>query len=241
MQVYRRRRGGSCVARVESVQSLTQMAVHPKGLFIIGTFEGNLGMGDFAVERKAAQMQTGSGIFMARINPTTGAPEWLKSTESQQPEVGLGVAADSVGNLYVTGYVTPLDKPSNKEDAILYRRTETGDDDWSISLAGLDSAKGVAVALDAPGNAIWVATFRNTVQVSLPAPSPPPSYASGGEDDILVLKLSHDGKQQIWGAKYGGPGADLATAAAIDKDDNLYVTGSFRGTWPRRHSFRAPG
>lgn len=52
---------------------------------------------------------------------------------------------------------------------------------------------------------------------------------SQGEEDIFISKTSPIG-DVIWAKQIGGPGADIANSIAMDKDQNLIVTGVFHGT-----------
>lgn len=52
------------------------------------------------------------------------------------------------------------------------------------------------------------------------------SYNGGFFGDAFVAKISHDGSSLVFCTYLGGIYSDGATAIAVDKDDNVYITGS---------------
>jgi hypothetical protein len=68
----------------------------------------------------------------------------------------------------------------------------------------------MAIAVDGQGN-VYVTGF---------------SWGKGGNHDYATVKYSPSG-QQLWEARYNGPGNghDLAKAVAVDAEGNVYVTG----------------
>jgi hypothetical protein len=126
-----------------------------------------------------------------------------------------GLVVDVDGNVYVTGssfsFVTWEDYATVKYDtngnqiwAARYNGP-TSDDDWGRSLA-----------LDDSGNVYVTGQSRNA--------------DGGGAHDYATVKYDANGNQ-LWVARYDGSahGDDSASAIAMDRENNVYVTGTSPG------------
>jgi hypothetical protein len=170
----------------------------------------------------------------------------------------FGIAADSSGNAFVTGYTTSLDFPirnavqptnaaqnnmaANGQQAVLAKFSPSGDLVFSTFFGGSGGASGVAVALDsagapilvgdafAHGNAADFPTTSNAYQTALPATECP-----------FVAKFTTDGVL-VFSTLFGG-NMTLASSAAVDSQNNVYLAGyamsgalavvnALQATWP---------
>ena len=123
------------------------------------------------------------------------------------------LAVDATGDVYVTGY-SP-DSGTNYDYATIKYDTN-GNELWLARYNGpgnyVDYA--IALAVDATGN-VHVMGY---------------STGSGTNLDYATVKYDTNGNQ-LWAARYNGPGnfEDLASALAVDAAGNVYVTG-YTGT-----------
>jgi uncharacterized delta-60 repeat protein len=128
-------------------------------------------------------------------------------------DVGYGVAVDSFGNTYVTGYSYSFGpgNPShgslsllkyNATGSLIWQRI------WSGSGNGTDYGQGVAV--DSSGN-VFVAGYTN-------------SFGAGG-NDVLLLKFNSTDGSLLWQKTWGGSGDDTGYGVAIDASGSIFVTG----------------
>lgn len=127
------------------------------------------------------------------------------------------IAADSTtGHIYVTG--------------------------TSLSEISYDYA---TVAYDSAGNELWVARYQGPRNADHPTAIAVDStsgnvyvtgYSDGGDTALDYLTVAYDASgNQLWVARYNGPGNgyDLAYAIAVDsRSGNVYVTGSSYGGFP---------
>jgi len=145
----------------------------------------------------------GNQVWVARYNgPVNGADE------------AWALAVDGEGNLCVTGRSigsgTDYDYATVKYDSL-------GNSLWVARYNGPGNSIDVAadIAADVGGN-VYV-TGR--------------SVGSGTDCDYATIKYDHD-SNQIWVARYNGPGNgyDRAMALALDVSGNLHVTGYSKGS-----------
>ena len=68
-----------------------------------GYFEGSATFGQGQANQTLLTAAGGSDIFVAKYN-SSGALQWAKRAGGTVDEAGYGIAVDSSGNSYVTGY-----------------------------------------------------------------------------------------------------------------------------------------
>ena len=159
-------------------------------------------------------------VTTVKYSPT-GAQLWASSYHGpqQRNDAGAAVKVDANGNVYVTGYTTVRNGAYTKKDYLTIKYTSSGVQQWTATYNGPANQDDAAVGLglDGTGNIYVTGT----------------SFAGRdpiGEEDYLTIKYSPAGVQQ-WTARYNGPISepDRATAIAVDKTGNCYVTGYSRG------------
>ena len=141
----------------------------------------------------------------------------------------FGVAADSSGNFYVTGYSTGGSSPggSVSTDAFVAKLTPGGAFTYFTYLGSFDTetfherASGYGIAADAAGNA-YVTGYTTPGFPLVNAFQSTP----GGDRDAFVTKISPDGSALVYSTYLGGSGADRGNRIAVDSSGNAYVAGS---------------
>jgi uncharacterized delta-60 repeat protein len=134
--------------------------------------------------------------------------------------VAIGVAVDSSGNSYVTGYTDGgLDgnSSSGKKDFFLIKYNSSGTKEWTKQegSSGDDYAYGVAV--DSSDN-IYVTGYTDKKLHG---------NNNSGRFDMFLVKYNSSGARQ-WTKQLGTSNNEYASAIATDSSDNIYVTGM---TW----------
>ena len=142
---------------------------------------------------------------------------------------GEGIAVDSQGNAYVSGFAAS----SNFPTATPIQSTLAGETDvfvtklnaagtaiaYSTYLGGLLSDDGSAIAVDSAGSAI---VAGNTSSSAFPVVN---SIQGWNGDDVFVSKLSPAGSSLMYSTFLGGTDIDFASAIALDTSGNAYVGG----------------
>jgi len=149
-----------------------------------------------------------------------GKQLWLKryGGPGNGTDVAKAIAADSSGNVYVTGYGAGS---GTGYDYATVKYSGAGKQLWVKRYNGPGSGTDIAkaIAVDGSGN-IYVTGY---------------SAGSGADDDYATVKYSGAGKE-LWVKRYDGPGNSAdggvigANAVAVDGSGNIYVTGSSAGS-----------
>ena len=154
----------------------------------------------------ASQGAGGNDALITKYD-TSGTIQWQRSLGGSGTERGQGIAVDSSGNVYVTGYITSQGAGGN--DAIIAKYNTSGTIQWQRILGGASSEIGYGIAVDSSGN-VYVAGSTA-------------SQGAGG-NDAIIAKYNTSGTIQ-WQRSLGGAGDDVFYGIAVDGSGNLYVTG----------------
>ena len=154
-------------------------------------------------------------------------------------DFGFGIAVDSGGNAYVTGFT---DDPNNDfpttgnafqqtfgggYDAFVTKLSANGSAlVYSTYLGGSSNDESWGIAVDGGGNAYvtgWSTstdfpTTENAFQKTI-------GGKNGREPDAIVAKLNAAGSALVYSTYLGGKQLDYGFGIAIDGDGNAYVTG----------------
>jgi uncharacterized delta-60 repeat protein len=154
----------------------------------------------------------GGDLDYATIKYSAGRQRWVAryNGPGNSADLATAMAVDNLGNVYVTGwsYAAPN---TNDVDYATIKYNSAGEEQWVARYNGpgnlVDSA--TAIAIDGSGNVYVTGN----------------SWGSGNSD-YATVKYNSAGEQQ-WVARYNGGAnyGDFATAIAVDKSGNVYVTG----------------
>jgi hypothetical protein len=185
-----------------------------------------------------AQNTYGGGsvdAFAAKLSPT-GALVYSTYLGGTGDDYGYGIAVDSTGAAYVSGYTSggfpTLNGAQNTygggpDDAFAVKLSPTGALVYSTYLggAGSDVGTGIAVA----GNGTAYVTGATTG--SFPTLNASQNTFGGGMSDAFAVKLSPSGAL-VYSTYLGGTGGDIGYGIALDSMGAIYVTGFTNGGFP---------
>jgi hypothetical protein len=168
-------------------------------------------------------------IFIAKLT-SSGYWEWAIKAGGSDSDIGNGIAVDSSGNAYITGYFSETATfgstslvSSGNYDIFVAKLSSSGSWQWTVKAGGSDSDIGNGIAVDSSGNAYVTGSFLETATFGST------SLVSSGGTDIFIVKLSSSGSWQ-WVIRVGNSGYDYVNAIAVDSSGNTYVSGDFTGT-----------
>ncbi len=193
--------------------------------------------------------------FVTKFNPS-GTPVYSTYLGGLRSDCGCGIAVDTAGSAYVTGFTFSQDFPTANAF-----KTWPGDNDfnafvtkinaagsalaYSTYLGGLRTDEGYSIAVDAAGNAyVTGRTFLDT----FPTVNPVMPWPGDNDFNAFVTKFNASGSP-IYSTYLGGLRTDEGFGIAADANGNAYVTGrTFLGvfptvnplqTWPGDNDFNA--
>lgn len=193
----------------------------------------------------------GQNAFVAKLNAAGTALVYSTAFIGSKDEIGFGVAVDSSGNAYVTGFTRSTNFPVRNAfqprlgatdcrnavgcpDAFVAKLDPAGTIVYSTYLGGNDvpgdqaafGDQGFDIAVDASGQAyVTGGTISKNFPVKnayQPAGSPD---NRGNVYDGFITKLSASGGELIYSTYLGGNGIEDCYGIAIDAAGNAYVTG----------------
>jgi hypothetical protein len=150
-----------------------------------------------------------------------------------------GIAVDSGGNAYVTGYTNATDFPTTPgsylptypsgatTDAFVTKMNPTGTAEvYSTFLGGSLSGSGDGIAVDSSGNAFVTGT---TTSSDFPITAGAyQSFAPNG--GVFFSELDPTGSLLLYSTFLAGNGSDNAVALALDANENAYILGRTTST-----------
>ncbi|MCB2377233.1 T9SS type A sorting domain-containing protein [Hymenobacter sp. BT635] len=220
-------------------ESAADVALDAAGnAYVTGSFTSPLQVGG-GNGVQLSSSSTAAKVFVVRVSPQ-GVPEWAQQSApgASTSANGYSVDVDAQGNVYACGLYSGS---VFFGPAAVGATSRTGFGVFLLRLrAATGEAQAAAAAFDyqpAPppvtyqlprlavgaGGSVYIAnSFAVPLEVS------GTSYTTRGNNDLLVVKYSAQGMAE-WVRQEGGPDEDRVTDAAVDGNDNLYLTGTFDG------------
>ncbi|MGA2029387.1 MAG: SBBP repeat-containing protein [Verrucomicrobiota bacterium] len=192
--------------------------------------------------------------FVTKFAPSGTAVIYSTYLGGTNADTGEGIAADALGNAYVTGYTDSTNFPATNAfqgllngitniavpppyDAFVTKFNASGSLSYSTFLGGTNSDFGLRIAVDVSGNVYVVGTSQS------------PDYPDTANNVIglsngvtnntaslifvynaFLTKLDFTGTNLIYSAVFGGTNTDVAEDVAIDPAGNAFVIGSTTAT-----------
>ncbi|MFA6234361.1 MAG: SBBP repeat-containing protein, partial [Bacteroidota bacterium] len=207
------------------------IAVGPGGSVYVtgGTYSTN-----FPVTPDAIQTSNNGDydIFLARFSPK-GVREWATYIGGWSMDYAAALAIDQTGDLYLAGRTESTNLPG----VTLERQSAYGGGSfdgfvmrldgrqrkirWSTYLGGEQEESVERINLDSGGNIVLTGYTAST---QFPLAGNPMQKRLGGLIDVFVTGMDPNGALR-WSTYLGGVEVDKASGLAIDKHDNILISG----------------
>ncbi|MDJ0516928.1 MAG: DUF4347 domain-containing protein [Trichodesmium sp. MO_231.B1] len=149
---------------------------------------------------------------------------------------GYGIATDSDGNVWATGYFSgsiDIDSDgdndltsSGSEDSYIAKFDSNGDLVFAQNIGGSSNDFGRGIAIDSNGN-VWVTGyFQGSIDIDSDGDN---DLTSSGSEDSYIAKFDSNG-DLVFAQNIGGGSTDHGYGIATDSNDNVWATGFFRGS-----------
>ncbi|MCC5468329.1 SBBP repeat-containing protein [Pelosinus baikalensis] len=172
-------------------------------------------------------------IFITKLNPTGSALVYSTYLGGSNFDEGFGIAIDTSGNAYVTGFTQSTDFPTTLgafqtslkgfEDGFVTKLNSTGSAlVYSTYLGGNSTDEGFGIAVDTSENAYITGLTQST-----DFPTTPGAFQTSlkGISDVFVTKLDPAGATPVYSTYLGGSSNDEGNGIAVDTSGNAYITG----------------
>ena len=219
----------------------------------------------FPVTAGAFETMNFNSGFMTKLNTnaTSGALSLVYSTFLAHigSAEGRAIAADAIGNVYVTGntnstandFATPgafqttyglgssdafVEKFNTNVSGAASRvyATYLGGSGKDIGSVDGNGGPGKAIAIDASGNA-YIAGSTGSTNFPLRNAS---QSVIGGQNDAFLTKLNATGSDLIYSTYLGGTGDDFGRSVAVNVAGGAYVTGAAGPNFPTLNALPTP-
>lgn len=223
---------------VDTYELADDLAVAASGdVYICGLFEDTV---DFDPGPDAYELTSSGGedVFLTKFDEF-GNFQWARAWGGAMgDDWGSGVACDSAGNAYATGFYRntvdfdpgpgeDIHTSAGSNDAFLVKFDPDGNFVWAKTWGGTSEEWGRTVVFDDADDVYVAGTFRSETDFD-------PGVGediqnSAGVDDCFLTKFDSDGYHQ-WARTWGGPSADAPHRIAVGGMGGIYITGKFQLT-----------
>lgn len=205
-------------------------------VYTTGFFQGNF---DFDPDTSSYILSSGSslGAFISKLD-ANGNFVLAKVIIGTGTTASYGLAIDSMKNIYTTGLFSGnvdfdpnsgsfILSSSGGRDVYISKLDSLGNFVWAKKVGGANDVTARLLKIGMGGDLYICGYFSGTANFN-PDSSGTFNISASGVD-VFILKLNNLGGL-VWAKKLGGSGGDYCYAIDIDKDENVYTTGSFTGT-----------
>jgi hypothetical protein len=177
--------------------------------------------------------------FVVKVNPTGTGLVYAGYLGGAGEDAGVGIAVDSVGNAYISGWTESSDFPVHVGpsltyhlfgDAFVAKINPTGTGlVYAGYIGGAGDDDGGGIAVDSSGNA-YITGGTGSTEATFPVVEGPDLTYNGGDLDAFVAKVKADGTGLVYCGYIGGSALDGGGGIAVDSSGNAYITGGTGST-----------
>jgi len=204
--------------------------------YITGRFTGTC---DFDPGSGADSHTSNGGfdVFLSKYD-SSGNSLWTRTWGGTDNDSGSGVAADVLGNVYITGDFwgeCDFDPGSGTDNhssngfvnPFLSKFDPDGYFLWARTWGGTEGVGGYGICVDSPGSVYVTGNFKGTCDFY--PDTGVDDHSSNGYSDAFLSKFDSDGNF-LWARTCGGSDWDWGFAVTSDNFESTYVVGDFGNT-----------
>lgn len=206
-------------------------------IYTTGYFSGTVDFDPGLAVYSLTSTNGSDDLFVCKLD-ASGNFIWARnmSADNMNMAQGRAISVDLNGNVYITGgYIGIVDfdpspatyslSSNGNQDVFILKLDASGNFVWVKSIGGTSLEYGVSIELDSFGNVYTSGSFNGNIDfdpnTGVSNITPYWNYPS------FILKLSTNGNY-IWAKSYGGS-SSYGSKIALDKRNNIFMTGTFSG------------
>lgn len=164
--------------------------------------------------------------------------KWAVNAIGKGDDRGFKITSDVDGNIILTGRyhskelmfdnikLTNSDQDSSTADMFIVKYSPEAKVLWAKSIGGFGAEFGTDCQTDSKGNIIFVGLY-DAERITVGNNTFKNKTVKGEGQDVIIIKYSKDG-EVTWAKSIGGSSGDGGYATcAIDREENIYVSGKF--------------
>ncbi|WP_199247234.1 SBBP repeat-containing protein [[Phormidium] sp. ETS-05] len=158
---------------------------------------------------------------------------WTQQIGGSGSDSANSIAVDSENHIIVTGEFSQsidIDGDGNldlvsagEQDAYIAKFNPDSTLVWAKSIGGIDVDSADSIATDSNDNIIVAGEFSQSIDIDGDGN---PDLVSAGERDAYIAKFNPD-STLVWAKSIGGIESDSGNSIAVDRENNLIITGEF--------------
>ncbi|MCC3155729.1 SBBP repeat-containing protein [Hymenobacter sp. 15J16-1T3B] len=222
--------------------SPTGLALDAAGnAYLTGTFGGErrtATFGSTTLTNNDPSQYPSPDVFVAKLNGT-GQWQWAVKAGGPDADLGVDLALDAAGDVYVTGHfasasatfgnTTLLNSVAQpgpyNYNIFVAKLNASGQWQWASKAGGANTDQASGLAVDGNGGVYIIGTYASN-----PAVFGTYSLTGSGYSNLFVAKLTAASGTWQWASKSGGTGYGYGVSLAADAAGNVYAAGNFSGT-----------
>ena len=182
-------------------------------ILITGETSGDIDP-DFAINNQGF-----SDPFIAKYDDT-GNRVWITQFGSTGRDFSQEIITDNAGNSYIAGFTDGNLGGANQgqKDVWLAKFNDNGGQVWIRQFGSIDIEELESLTIDSNNNLYLTGSTRGNLEGT-----------NAGETDAWIASYDSNGDQR-WIQQFGTPNPDISYDITVDDSNDVYLTGSTRGT-----------
>ncbi|HET6246046.1 MAG: OmpA family protein [Bacteroidetes bacterium] len=180
-----------------------------KNVYATGAFENEI-----AFENSPLNSNGNLDGYFLKISPS-GKVVWANKLGNKGEDRAYSISYNN-GNIFIAGQ----EENNGVINAYLSKYSSSAALQWSLKAESTSPSLGKLVVSDVNGNSFFIGSFYGELKIGNN------TLKNSGASDIFLSKINSQGKVE-WVKHLAGAGYEIALSSAIDKDANIYITGSY--------------